>query len=400
MVTPKRPTSYVEQTHLNEEKAIAAEDAGRTVVPAAPMKITFEFTADCNIHCFFCECEFIRNQFRAKGIHKFAMDETHFRAMAETAFPYVSLVTPSGVGEILTYEHFDLMLDYGERFAVQFEIFTNGMLLRGPRVERMMPLLYRLAISFDGATKETFDHIRTGAKFETVVENLRYVRDLRRDMGLQKDLRLGFSVTLMRENIEELPGIIEWAHEFEIGEVKASHLIVFTQEIRKSSLFEHKELANEWITKAKERAADLGVFLEAPELFPLSENENSIVGQDKKNSMSALASKTFALPPVESPAPTWAKEKGRLWCRFAWREVYISYEGDVSPCDHQNRPVVGNVFRDNWEDIWNGEEYQELRKGLHSGHPQSYCASCAILAEFGLVKYQEAGYMFENKYQV
>ena len=89
---------------------------------------------------------------------------------------------------------------------------------------------------------------------------------------------------------------------------------------------------------------------------------------------------------------------GRLWCRFAWREVYISYEGDVSPCDHQNRPVVGNVFRDKWEDIWNGEEYQKLRSGLHSGTPQSYCASCAILAEFGLVGYQEAGYMFEDKY--
>ena len=39
-------------TRRNEELAIAAESQAAPVVRAAPMKVTFEFTADCNIHCF------------------------------------------------------------------------------------------------------------------------------------------------------------------------------------------------------------------------------------------------------------------------------------------------------------------------------------------------------------
>ena len=162
-----------ELTRANEVKALAAEAAPSYRVEAAPMKITFEFTGDCDLHCFFCECEFIRDKLREQGIHQFAMDEGRFRHLVETTFPHVSLVTPTGVGEIFTFRHFDLLIDYAQKYTVKLEIFTNGMLLKEPHLSRMLPNLYRLAISFDGGTKETFELVRTGSKFSTVVENLR-----------------------------------------------------------------------------------------------------------------------------------------------------------------------------------------------------------------------------------
>ena len=59
------------------------------------MKITFEFTGDCNLHCFFCDCEFGRNEFRKQGVHKFAMEEQLFSTMANVAFPQVTVVNPT-----------------------------------------------------------------------------------------------------------------------------------------------------------------------------------------------------------------------------------------------------------------------------------------------------------------
>ena len=69
--------NYAESTKRNQELALKAESEAASVVPAAPMKITFEFTGDCNLHCFFCDCEFARNVFRDKGHHKFSMDEIY-----------------------------------------------------------------------------------------------------------------------------------------------------------------------------------------------------------------------------------------------------------------------------------------------------------------------------------
>ncbi len=153
MPTPKDPNPYTAMTRANEQGALEAESHASERVNAVPMKITFEFTGDCNLHCFFCDCEFGRNEFRKKGVHKFAMDETLFRSMAETAFPHVTVVNPTVIGEPLTFPYFDLMLEYAERFDVKLEIVTNGMLLKKQRLERMMPLLDRLIMSFDGGTK-------------------------------------------------------------------------------------------------------------------------------------------------------------------------------------------------------------------------------------------------------
>ncbi len=409
---------YTAVTQGNEAKALAAENAANPVVDAVPMKITFEFTGDCNLHCFFCDCEFGRNEFRKQGVHKFAMDETMFRAMAETAFPHVSVVNPTVIGEPMTFPHFDIMLEYAERFDVKLEIVTNGMLLKNPRLERMMPLLDRLTMSFDGGTKETFEHCRTGSKFDVVIRNLEQFRDLREAQGLTKKVKFTFGVTLMRENIEEFPAIIEWAHKLHVDEVSAGHLLVFTKELRGSSLFEHKALANKWIIKAKERAEELGVPLTAPALFDIEDAADLEISH-RGQALDGTIGATGMLPrmdhisgPIisdvpnrpqevmaqESPPPAWSEEKGRYWCQFAWRQVFVNISGDVAPCCHQSRPVVGNVFQQDWNEIWNGKEYQALRKGLHEGKPMPYCASCSLLAEQGSVDYNEEGYIFEDKF--
>ncbi|MEE9392336.1 MAG: radical SAM protein [Planctomycetota bacterium] len=403
---------YRALTRENEAALLQRESEAAASVDALPMKITFEFTGDCNLHCFFCDCEFGRNVFRNQGVHGFAMDEEKFRWMAELAFPKATIINPTVVGEPFTFKYFDAMLDYGKQYDVKFEIVTNGMLLKNPRTTRLLPLLDRLIMSFDGGTRKVFEHCRTGSKFDTVIKNLREFRDVRRDLGLQRQAKFHFGVTLMKENIKDFPRIIEWAHELEVDEVGAGHLLVFTKELRGSSLFEDKALANYWIERAKERAKELGVILHAPALFDLDSAEPipeaaKLNVEDTPGSlvptMAHLGGHSTDIPDRkllhlahESPPPSWAK--GRFWCKFAWREVFINHFGDVAPCCHQSRPIVGNIYQDDWDDIWNGVEYQLLREGLYNKTPRTYCASCSLLAEQGLVDYDEKGYIFEDRY--
>ena len=391
---------YREQTRRNEEAVLAAERAGSARVDAVPMKMTFEFTGDCNIHCFFCDCEFGRNEFRKQGMNKFAMDEQTFRLLAENAFPHATVVNPTVVGEPFTFPYFDLMVDYAEKYEVKLELVTNGMLMREERIRRLLPLLDRLIMSFDGGTKETFEHCRTGAKFDTVIRNLERFRDLRREMGLERQVKFHFAVTLMKENVEELPQILDRARELDVDEVDVSHLIVFTKELRGSSLFEHRELSNRKLEEGAAYAASLGIPFSAPAPFDLA-SEQAPFTPDADNSGvrfdgAPRPAREKEILAHESPPPEWAGE--RYWCKFAWREVFINIQGDVAPCCHQNRPVVGNAFTQPWDEIWNGEEYQKLRKGLYEKSPQPYCASCPLLAEQGHVSYDDGAYMFEDRY--
>ncbi|MCA9323206.1 MAG: SPASM domain-containing protein, partial [Planctomycetes bacterium] len=214
-----------------------------------------------------------------------------------------------------------------------------------------------------------------------------------------------------------LPRIIEWAHELDVDEVNVSHLMVFTKDLKGSSLLGHRELSNRCLAAAAVRARELGVFLTAPapfdsEVDPAAEADLGVTSgettEDGLGTMrprqdiptpaltSEVAPPQVSLLAHESAAPHWAPE--RYWCKFAWREVFIGISGDVAPCCHQNRPVVGNVFRDDWDAIWNGLEYQELRAGLFDKKPRPYCASCSLLAEQGLVDYQDETYLFEDRY--
>ncbi len=402
---------YAAMTRENEGRLLRAESDGSVRVDAVPLKITFEFTGDCNLHCFFCDCEFSRNELRKQGMHRFSMDESTFRMMAEVAFPKATVINPTVVGEPFTFPHFDLMVEYAEKYAVRLELVTNGMLLKNPRLDRVLPLLDRLIMSFDGGSKEVFEHCRTGSKFDVVISNLRQFKKRRDALGLRRQVKFDFGVTLMRENIEEFPRIVEWAHELDVDTVHAGHLLVFTKDLRGSSLLEHKALANMWIEKAIARANELGVRLNTPALFDLDADEAPPAAIEEPEETTGLVPRQEILRrddgelsrdeaqeilATEAPPPDWAEDA--YWCPFAWRQVFVTVEGNVAPCCHQGRPIVGNVFKDEWDDIWNGEEYQALRRGLREKKPQSYCASCALLAEQGHVAYDEKGYIFEDRY--
>ena len=45
-----------------QAKVLAAERDGRSTVDAWPIKMYFEFTADCNLHCTMCDCEMLRDR--------------------------------------------------------------------------------------------------------------------------------------------------------------------------------------------------------------------------------------------------------------------------------------------------------------------------------------------------
>ena len=260
---------YAALTRQNQDLALAAELAGSPTVDAWPMKMVFEFTGACNLHCFMCGCEMAREKLRDHGVTRFTLPVETFRLIADKAFPHISLVNPTLSGEAFLLPYFDELIEKVAQYSCKLDITTNGMLMCGERLQKALPHLGWLTISFDGATKKTFDHIRTGADFDVVMQNLAELQRLRREMGLRDAFGHSLHVTLLEENVDELPQIVEIAAAHDVPIVSAVYLIVFDKALLGSSPLNCPERTNAALERARERARELGVEVRFPQPLAL-----------------------------------------------------------------------------------------------------------------------------------
>jgi radical SAM protein with 4Fe4S-binding SPASM domain len=75
------------------------------------------------------------------------------------------------------------------------------------------------------------------------------------------------------------------------------------------------------------------------------------------------------------------RSKGRYHlCPYPWSSFQIASNGDVVACcrDLEHKTVLGNLFREDFGEIWNGQRYQALRRDLAREQPgcQAACAGC------------------------
>lgn len=417
----------------NEARVLEAERQGRAVVDGWPIMVVFEFTGACNLHCFMCGFEMLRDDLRTQGRTKFTLPVETFRVIAEKAFPHISIVNPTVSGEPLMLPYFDELLDHADRFYCKLALFSNGTLLSGERLEKLMPHLASLTISFDGATKETFEHIRTGAKFDQVKRNVANFAKLRRDLGLQDQIDFEFNVTLLRENVGELPRIVEIAAANDVDKINAGYLMINRDTVLDSSPMNCPDATNRALKEARARADELGLTVQFPELLPEDAAENLRVDRSTENR------EPVSVPPplpdrptgsaernqapagretedpveetghtrVETPAtvvnegaarlsgmpPEW---KGKYYCNMPWRVTFIGQTGEVAPCCAPGRPVLGNIFEQDFMEIWNGPKYRELRQGFITGSLTEYCRGCLYLQEAGVMPYDADAYVIDT----
>jgi radical SAM protein with 4Fe4S-binding SPASM domain len=80
------------------------------------------------------------------------------------------------------------MIRYAKDTGIErVEMYSNGTLLNEKKAELLIESgLDQLTISFEGADKETYESIRVGAKYDTVIENIKRIVSLRNLKGAKK----------------------------------------------------------------------------------------------------------------------------------------------------------------------------------------------------------------------
>ncbi len=204
---------------LNKQQWQDEYERGVTVVESRPAWIFLDPGAVCNLRCVQCPRENPGGGFVERRTDDIIAD----RVM--DFLPYLERLTLYGLGEPLLSDLFwRFVEDDRTKFIPHIDVNTNGTLLSEKNVERLLASnLEFLKLSLDGATPHTFQKIR-GGNLEKVLAGARRLLNRRRELG-RSDFLMWVSMTLMVENICELPMMVDLACELGADALWARHLV-------------------------------------------------------------------------------------------------------------------------------------------------------------------------------
>jgi len=81
-----------------------------------------------------------------------------------------------------------------------------------------------------------------------------------------------------------------------------------------------------------------------------------------------------AVPNAAKTELSTSPDRWRKDCEFPWDVPYVTTTGDILPCCAMSSR--GNIQKKNFLDIWNGQQYRQLRASIRSVSPPAACEAC------------------------
>jgi len=175
----------------NRELTSAEIVNGHIKINSFPQYIQILPTLRCNLRCSMC----YQDHNAAGNIPFSAYDLDKF-------LPFLGSLRAVG-GEPLMSTHFkQFVSDFNpDQYPdLRLGMITNGLLLN-PSFIRLLPGRFEwIDISIDGATQATYERIRVGASWPTLMQNIREITNCP-----SRDYRITVIFTIMKDNFHELP---------------------------------------------------------------------------------------------------------------------------------------------------------------------------------------------------
>jgi len=275
------------------------------------------------------------------------------------------------------HRNFFAVLAAIKKYEIPFVgFFTNGLLLDENAAKEIISSgIYRVLISIDGATKATYESVRRGATFEDLIANVITMNRLKALNHTRMPL-LGFNFVIMRRNLAEMPMLVELASSMDADLVNFAHLTLhpclgLEREVLRGE--ELKEIYNSRFDRAVEIAKCEGIRIFAPPKLAAVAGTKTQMCRHLKKYLNSAAGHVGTVWPIIARQSAQLKhrmfrgkfnaEKYHL-CRTPWEIFEVRANGDVHTCFCGRRGVVGNLLKQTFDEIWEGEQFQSLRRSL------------------------------------
>lgn len=299
-----------------------------------------ELTTRCPLKCRMC----IRES--STGWKSADMSIDQFKKLAPY-FRNVENVILQGWGEPLLYKDLVEAVRIVHEAGSHPGFVTSAWGLNESTISDLMEAgVDFIGFSLAGATREIHESIRVNSNFSHVLQSIENCSRLKADLKLEKP-RLHIVFLMLKDNLAELPLLPGLARRIGIERIILTNLVQVTNAWQNSqkafSCDERAETA--YLEEAKAKAKELGIALKSACLSPQTMD-------------------------VCEEDPT--------------RNLYISTDGQVSPCVYLYPPLpspisrffcndklclekvtFGNIFEEPLDRIWNRADYAAFRECFH-----------------------------------
>ena len=311
-----------------------------------PRTFVVTLTSSCNIRCIMCRAH----------RYPWQLPEKTKNELLEL-MPYLSSVVWLG-GEVFLYKYFDELFDAACKNNVSQEIITNAMLLNEDIIIKLLKNDVNLAISVDGITKEVFEHIRVGASFEKLIENLELIKFYKKNLNSYKHYRM--NSLIFRSNYKQIEDFVEFAHKYEFNNLFINGISsdFFSQEnifyyYKDDEAIDYLDSVRD---KIRKKANDYGIELH--NTIPTKEflNLSKVAGRDNREQIKNLDW-------INKFDDNLSNCSGSKFCLVPWKKLMIDRDGYVRPdCFCREERPIGNILNNSLFDIWNSKQMMLYRK--------------------------------------
>ena len=310
-----------------------------------PMNIALFLTLRCNARCEMCNLIQLLDKDKdseptLENIQKFIKSVAHSN-------PSIILF---GGEPFVRSDIFDV-LSVVKNHGLNCGIFTNGLLLNEDKIKELIRLeLDYIAFSLLGIGEGHNKIVGIKNAYEKLINNIRMFCEM------DRKTRVIIHTTITEDNLQHLMDIVELGKTLKVDQVRFGHPTFFTDsDVEKSNAFCKINFPNE----------DIKEFSYSYNPTGKEEKFYSVIKGLKEKYNGSIC---FSPELGDSEIKTWYSNKfiTKRKCFFAWRGCFVYPNGDVVPCESISYKM-GNIYRQSFEDIWNGEKYKDFRRKLKNG---------------------------------
>ncbi len=316
------------------------------VTSARPTHYDIAVSVVCNIKCPFCP-----RQTFGDVVKSGLMKEDHFAPVV----PHLEVSQRTGLyglGEPFLNKKFFEFLGAAKARGSYCMTSSHGMSLTSERIDTILESgLDELCVSMDGANARTFNFLRSGADFNTVVRNVTELLRRRNERGLRKP-RVHIACAISKYNVWQLTSMVRLAKRMGADKLAFSNLVLDFPEHAHASIVGTRVFRFNLsrAMKAAERAGlECVYFFQMP--FPYREE------------------------PTPPPKPG-----SRHGCPSAWRQIIVERDGNLKPCCYLD-VSLGNSAARPMAEQFNSEAAVNLRRSFTTGDYIDKCKGCGQFTE-------------------
>lgn len=389
------------QAKYHQKKRLAFESffdfAFGRAMPAWPLELFIEVSNVCDLKCAMCPTfsalnpeRFVNLSYKDRGLINLQDDLTPL----ENVLEYTPLVHAHGYGEPTIHPQFREFISYLTQFEVLIDFFTNGMHLERDLCDFLVERkVSRITVSVSGVTKDEYENVYIGGKFETLLRGLGNLRDAKEEAGSTFP-RIDVSSVGFKHHVQRFPEFVRLMGDHGVNNINLKPLNLYStiKELHPHRAVMGVHVDASVMDEARAVAKEYGMMLSVssferqPAESKLADHGNEIsevIGiTDLKNVSRDVVMMDKSVPRrnlFRNMTTGGEVDIGdSIPCMEPFTTMNAKFSGEVFPCCFASSETgLTNIKKYPQDQVWNCNGYNTMRdRALAHKYPRGSCGPC------------------------